>query len=74
MLRTLDELPVMIVSGRAKPGDIDALRRAGALACFTKPVRIDLLARVVRNVLRGGPDASDGVPARNAYVATRAAR
>jgi CheY-like chemotaxis protein len=69
MLRTLGDVPVVVVSGRAKPRDVEALSRAGVLACLPKPVRVERLASVVRDVLRGGRELAALLTPTDASVA-----
>jgi len=44
-------VPVILVSAYGEPASATVLRRAGVVACFTKPFRMDLLRAAVRRAL-----------------------
>lgn len=48
------DIPVVILSAEALPGDVDALLRAGARAYLTKPFRMEVILQLMEELL-GGP-------------------
>jgi PAS domain S-box-containing protein len=48
------DIPVVILSAEALPGDVDALLRAGARAYLTKPFRMEVILQLMERLL-GGP-------------------
>lgn len=51
----LDQIPVLVISARSKPGDIQAGLKAGANQYLTKPVSLHELYKAVEEATRG-PD------------------
>ena len=48
------DIPVVILSAEALPGDVDALLQAGARAYLTKPFRMEVILQLMQELL-GGP-------------------
>jgi CheY-like chemotaxis protein len=51
------EVPVVVISAKATPGDIDAARQAGADACLPKPFSVQELRTTLDSFLARGPQA-----------------
>jgi CheY-like chemotaxis protein len=51
---TTVDIPVVILSAEALPGDIESLLRAGARAYLTKPFQIEVILELMEELL-GGP-------------------
>ncbi|MEA2593229.1 MAG: hypothetical protein QOD62_3060, partial [Actinomycetota bacterium] len=51
--RTVD-IPVVILSAEAMPGDVDSLIKAGARAYLTKPFQMEVILELMEELL-GGP-------------------
>jgi CheY-like chemotaxis protein len=53
------EIPVVVLSEDASPGQIRRQRQAGATACLTKPIDVQALLAVVERCLSGVPAHAD---------------
>ncbi len=55
-----DQIPIVLVTGRASPADLERGREAGVEAYLTKPFEPSELVEVVRRLAEGGRGAKPG--------------
>jgi CheY-like chemotaxis protein len=53
---TTVDIPVVILSAEALPGDVESLLRAGARAYLTKPFQIEVILALMEELLGGLPE------------------